>query len=431
MKRYITYTTVSVIAALTLFSGCGSDSDDTTTETTTQTGYFIDAPVAGLTYQTASGLTGTTDEYGRFQYRENERVKFAIGKLDLGETTPPSDGLVTPATLANGDTTLQTTMLRLIQSLDEDNNPANGITIPQYIVNALNNLPSEVNLTTLTDDAAILNLNTTLAEAVDENYDGIIDVTALQAQTHFENSLQQWQNGIKPDMNTTQNQGNGYGQGNGQGGANGQGMQQGGTTAPGATVDLTQYPMATLTDKQKYTLAYMWNEEKLAKDIYLALNEIYPTTQFENIATRSETRHEASVEALVQRYDINITNLADYTVNYSEEELRAFGPGEYGIDAIQNLYDALYEKGSQSQIDALQVGCMVEVTDVNDLDEDIAIAKEVNASDIVAVFENLRAGSYNHYWAFDSALKALGVDEGCASAGEAYAKTEDEFPKNH
>ncbi len=415
MKRYIAYTTVSVLAAFTLLGGCGSDSDTATT----QTGYFIDAPVAGLAYQTASGLTGTTDEYGRFQYRENETVRFTIGKLDLGETTPPADGLVTPATLAGGDQTVETTMLRLIQSLDIDDDPTNGIVIPDYIVDALNTLTQEVSITSLTSDAEILNLNTTLAEAIDENYDGIIDVTALQAQTHFESSLQQWANGIKPDMNTSlyPGYGTGYGPSTNQ--------QQGGL------IDVSLYPMSELNDDEKYTLAYMWNEEKLAKDIYLALNALYPTAQFENIATRSETTHQANVEALLQKYDLNITNPTDYTEHYSAQELLAYGPGEYTLPEIKELYDALYTKGQQSQIDALQVGCMVEVTDINDLDQDIEIAQETNATDIIAVYENLRSGSYNHYWAFDNALKVLGVAEGCASAGPDYAKTEEEYPKTH
>ncbi len=123
-----------------------------------------------------------------------------------------------------------------------------------------------------------------------------------------------------------------------------------------------------LTDAQKYTLAYMWNEEKLAKDIYLALNEDFPAEVLYNIPTKSEIKHQQAVEDLIQKYDINITNLTDYTEAYSEAELRAFEPGHYGIEAIQDLYDALYLKGSQSLQDAYEVGCMVEVTDIDDLD---------------------------------------------------------------
>jgi len=197
----------------------------------------------------------------------------------------------------------------------------------------------------------------------------------------------------------------------------------------GSSSSSSSVAASDLSSEQKYALAYMWNEEKLAKDIYLALNEVQPAQVLYNIATRAETQHQAAVEQLVQRYDINITNLVDYAHAYSESELRALAPGQYGIDAIQSLYDALYLKGSQSMQDAYEVGCMVEVTDINDLDEDIAIAAD--AEDIVRTFESLREGSYNHYWAFDSALKNMGISDGCCVVGEAYCKTAQEYPQNH
>ncbi len=184
-----------------------------------------------------------------------------------------------------------------------------------------------------------------------------------------------------------------------------------------------------LTDEQKYALAYMWNEEKLAKDIYLALNDLYPHQTLYNIPTRSEVEHEAAVEALVQKYDINITNLKDYKINYSEEELRALAPGEYAVPEVQELYDNLYEKGSQSLQDALEVGCMVEVTDIDDLNRYIEIAN--GKEDLITTFEFLKRGSYNHYWAFDKALKDMGVSEGCCSLGAKYCKTEEEYPRSN
>jgi hypothetical protein len=60
---------------------------------------------------------------------------------------------------------------------------------------------------------------------------------------------------------------------------------------------------------------------------------------------------------------------------------------------------------------------MVEVTDIDDLDKFIITAQENNATDLVAVFDNLKSGSYNHYWAFDLALKNSGVTTGCCSVG--------------
>ena len=201
------------------------------------------------------------------------------------------------------------------------------------------------------------------------------------------------------------------------------------TTINQTCKDMTADLAALLSDEQKYALAYMWNEEKLAKDIYLALNDLYPHQTLYNIATRSEVEHEAAVEALVQKYDINITNLKDYEIHYSPEELRALGPGKYAVPEVQALYDTLYAKGSQSLQDALEVGCMVEVTDVEDLDRYIEIAD--GKEDLVTTFEFLRSGSYNHYWAFDRALKNLGVENGCCTLGERYCKTPEEFPANN
>ena len=92
-----------------------------------------------------------------------------------------------------------------------------------------------------------------------------------------------------------------------------------------------------LSNEQKYTLAYMWNEEKLAKDIYLELNKIHPSNTLYNIATKAETKHQASVEGLIEKYDLNILNPIDFEEHYLAEELAVYAPGEYSIDAIQSL----------------------------------------------------------------------------------------------
>jgi hypothetical protein len=182
-----------------------------------------------------------------------------------------------------------------------------------------------------------------------------------------------------------------------------------------------------LSNEQKYTLAYMWNEEKLAKDIYLELNKIHPSNTLYNIATKAETKHQASVEGLIEKYDLNILNPTDYEEHYLAAELAVYAPGEYSINTIQSLYDTLYAKGSQSLQDALEVGCMVEVTDIEDLVDDLVV--DQNAPDLVIVFENLLAGSYAHYWSFNTALQNMGVSEGCCVLGEDFCKTSEEYPQ--
>ena len=206
------------------------------------------------------------------------------------------------------------------------------------------------------------------------------------------------------------------------------------TTAPAATATVASGQPAPdqpvgddeLTEDQKYSLAYMWHEEKLAKEIYLELNKINPAQQLENIATKSEVKHIAIVQDLVEAYDINITNLADYEVNYSAEELNNMPVGKFAVPEIQELYDALFDIGRVSKRTSLEVGCMVEVVDIVDLDKFIATTGNNQA--IIDAFIILRSGSYTHYWAFDSGLKNMGVTDGCCSLGSEYCHPE--YPKS-
>jgi len=94
---------------------------------------------------------------------------------------------------------------------------------------------------------------------------------------------------------------------------------------------------------------------------------------------------------------------------------------------IQELYDFLIAKGTDSVQDALEVGCMIEVTDINDLNPKIARAVETGTKDLEESFKFLRDGSYNHYWAFDKGLKNLGIEDGCCALGQEWCHME--YPK--
>jgi len=190
--------------------------------------------------------------------------------------------------------------------------------------------------------------------------------------------------------------------------------------------DINNYPLSTLTQDLKDAISYMGNEERLAYDVYTniynyhAENNGLDIMQLKNIADRSETKHIQIVQSIVRKYDLSEENLTNVTIavansNTAFEDLPS---GVYDIPAIQNLYDVLYAKGIQSQQDALEVGCMVEVTDITDLDEKIIIAQESNATDVFDAFTVLRDASYNHYWAFDNGLQNIGITDGCCSIGE-------------
>lgn len=101
-----------------------------TTAPIARQGVFLDSPVVNIGYRTET-LEGLTDVNGAFDYMEGETVTFFIG--DLVFPTVPATGLVTPLTLANSSDPLDPqviNIIRLLQSLDSDGDPANGITIP-------------------------------------------------------------------------------------------------------------------------------------------------------------------------------------------------------------------------------------------------------------------------------------------------------------
>ena len=131
-------------------------------------------------------------------------------------------------------------------------------------------------------------------------------------------------------------------------------------------------PKSALSQEVKDALAYMYSEEGLAHDVYLNIYSIQPQKQLQNIATKSEVKHIDAVNQLAIKYDLNMTQSPDTDVPYS---IDGIGNGTYPVSRVQYLYDLLYDKGIQSVQNALEVGCIVEVVDVEDLDADIAVAQ--------------------------------------------------------
>ena len=185
---------------------------------------------------------------------------------------------------------------------------------------------------------------------------------------------------------------------------------------------------SSLSQELKDSLTYMYSEEGLAHDVYLNIYKIQPVNQLQNIANNSEVKHIEAVNQIAQKYDLNMTQYPDTDVPYS---IAGISEGNYPVDNVQYLYDLLYNKGIQSKKDALEVGCMVEVVDIDDLDKYIGYAQDSNASDVLTVFEFLRKGSYTHYWAFDKGLKNMGIGDGCCSIPDALGHhfCHPEYPK--
>jgi len=153
----------------------------------------------------------------------------------------------------------------------------------------------------------------------------------------------------------------------------------------------------TLSDNEKNALLYMYEEEKLAKDVYSELGRMYPQMEIFSRISGAEVRHEQSVENVLKHYNIPLPQRGDRV-------------GKFTNPHIQKLYDQLMSKGKKSVKDALEVGIMVEVTDIEDLDKYL---NQANAPDVKALFEFLRDGSYNHYNAFNFILKSTTGKTAC------------------
>ncbi len=131
--RSFRLSSLCVATALAL-GACGGGGDDAPTVAVgTQTGVFVDSAVSGLSYETSSGVKGTTDALGQFKYNPGDTVTFKIGSVTLG--TGQATGTVTPAHISEGgeDSNKFTNLLVLLQSLDTDGDPSNGISLPASV----------------------------------------------------------------------------------------------------------------------------------------------------------------------------------------------------------------------------------------------------------------------------------------------------------
>lgn len=146
-----------------------------------------------------------------------------------------------------------------------------------------------------------------------------------------------------------------------------------------------------LSSAETATLVFMREEEKLARDVYLVLHQQWQIPVFSNIAS-SEQQHTDKVKGLLQTY-----RLADPVTNDTV--------GVFQNPQLASLYAQLVAQGKTSAIEALQVGALIEETDIADLQKAIA---GTTRPDIVQVYSNLMRGSRNHLRAFVGQLAAQG-----------------------
>lgn len=151
-------------------------------------------------------------------------------------------------------------------------------------------------------------------------------------------------------------------------------------------------PKEEISVGEKASLLHMYEEEKLAGDVYEALNNKWNLRVFANILN-AEDHHQSMVAALMDKYEI------EYTANNEA--------GKFENEELQKLYNQLVAQGEKSIEEALKVGATIEDLDIYDLNK--ALQNEVDNEDISFVYSNLKRGSENHMRAFNRWLSRYGI----------------------
>ena len=150
-------------------------------------------------------------------------------------------------------------------------------------------------------------------------------------------------------------------------------------------------PMQTISDEESKSLIHMREEEKLARDVYIAMFNKYGLRIFENISS-SEQTHTDAIMQLLTKYAI-------------KDPVGANAVGVFTDPGLQALYTSLVNSGNVSILEAYKVGATIEDLDLYDLKVDLL---KVDNQDIILVYQMLSKGSRNHMRNYFSNLKSLG-----------------------
>lgn len=145
----------------------------------------------------------------------------------------------------------------------------------------------------------------------------------------------------------------------------------------------------TLSDAETADILYTREEEKVARDSYLTLDGIWALGVFANIA-QAEQSHMDAMLALIERYGL-------------QDPVGGNPVGVFTDPRLQALYDTLMASGKTTSLAALEVGGLIEETDLIDITAAVARSQH---PDITKTYETLMCGSRNHLRGFAQVIAA-------------------------
>ena len=111
-------------------------------------------------------------------------------------------------------------------------------------------------------------------------------------------------------------------------------------------------------------VTFMREEEKLARDVYLTLADLYPDQQvFSRIATRAEQTHTDTMRDKLDQFNLPDPNPE---TNNLPDSLGVFTGDEWGW-YFEEKFALLTAKGKESEIQALYIGAFIEELDMHDI----------------------------------------------------------------
>jgi len=165
-----------------------------------------------------------------------------------------------------------------------------------------------------------------------------------------------------------------------------------GSSGDGAGITTISMSYQMPDDTELEGLVKMREEEKLARDVYLTLGDLWSSPIFSNIA-RSEQKHMDAIKTLFDKYGL-VDPVTDDTT------------GIFNGAEFTELYNQFIVDGNGSIENALLVGATIEDLDIADLN---LLILETDNDDMLVVYQNLVKGSRNHLRAFISMLDQYGI----------------------
>lgn len=173
----------------------------------------------------------------------------------------------------------------------------------------------------------------------------------------------------------------------------------------------------TLDFNEQTHLEFMCEEEKLARDVYITLGTKYPQSIVFGKIDDAEERHKCAVIDMLQTYGVPSPSTND--------NVGVFTGKDYGWYFTEK-FNALVERGSISELEAMYVGAYIEELDMLDInqcpkviveiDNDINDVSEcgkvyTDKPDIQRLYGSLLAGSKEHLRAYVLNIEKL-IGEG-------------------